>query len=79
MRGLPGAALLPLLLAASPDEKPFPATDRSLILREEKTTYLVEGRVVIPKGVEISCQKDIYIKGKGDMPRPKGPMLKTRS
>jgi len=64
-------ALLALVLPrppaadASPGEKPFPVPDRSMILREEKTTYLVEGRVRIPPGVEISCQKDIYIKAKG--------------
>jgi hypothetical protein len=68
VRGPAAAALLPLLLAATPDEKPFPATDRSLILREEKTTYLVAGRIVIPKGVEISCQKDIFIKATGTTP-----------
>ncbi len=68
------AALLLLALApgaaraSPPDEKPFPATDRSIILREEKTIYLVEGRVKIPRGVEVSCQKEIYIRAKGDAP-----------
>jgi len=53
---------------ALPDEKPFPPTDRSLILREEGAVYLIEGRVVIPKGVEISCQKDIYIRSRSKAP-----------
>ncbi|MCK6481097.1 MAG: hypothetical protein HUU06_07070 [Planctomycetaceae bacterium] len=51
--------------AAAPGEQPFPAPDRSRILREEKTTYLVDGSVTIPRGVEISIQKDVYIKAKG--------------
>jgi hypothetical protein len=54
--------------AAAPDEKPFPVPDRSVILREEGTVYLVEGRVRIPRGVEVSCQKDIYIRAKGKDP-----------
>jgi hypothetical protein len=74
---VPAAAAAPALLllataagpaAAAPDEKPFPVPDRSIILREEKTVYLVEGRVRIPKGVEVSCQKDIYIRAKGLTP-----------
>ena len=36
-----------------------------MILREEKTVYVVEGRVKIPRGVEISCQKDVFIRAKG--------------
>jgi hypothetical protein len=71
-----GAALL-LALAASPsapaagalpEEKPFPVPDRSVILREEGTIYLVEGRVRIPKGIEIAVQKDVYIRAKGGAP-----------
>jgi hypothetical protein len=65
------AALLALAAPAAPappDEKPFPVADRSMILREEKTVYLVEGRIRIPRGVEISCQKDIYIRAKGSAP-----------
>jgi hypothetical protein len=74
-RGPAGPALLLLLAlapvpaaAAAPDEKPFPVPDRSIILREEGTVYLVEGRVRIPKGVEVSCQRDIYIRAKGGAP-----------
>ena len=62
------ALLVALLLPAAPpppDEKPFPVPDRSMILREEKTVYVVDGSVTIPRGVEISIQKDVRIKGKG--------------
>lgn len=73
MRVVPVAAALALsALAAHPAsakdpvvaEKPFPV-DRGQILREEGVTYVVEGRKRIPKGVEISCQKDVYVIGKG--------------
>jgi hypothetical protein len=67
------AAAVPLLLlvagpgraAAAPgEEKPFPVA-KTVILREEKAVYTVEGRVRIPKGVNITCQKDVHIKGRG--------------
>jgi hypothetical protein len=45
-------------------EKPFPPCDRSVILREEKVVYLVEGKVRIPRGVEISIQKDVRIRAR---------------
>lgn len=51
-------------VVAAPDEKPFPV-DKGQILREEGVTYFVEGRKRIPKGVEISCQKDVRIVGRG--------------
>jgi hypothetical protein len=59
--------LLALLLAPSvavAREKPFPVA-RSVILKEGGVKYIVEGRVVIPKGVEISCQKDASVVGRG--------------
>jgi hypothetical protein len=65
-----GALLLATMLSASsaaPDRRgreiPFPV--RTTILREEKVTYVVEGRVKIPVGVEITCLRDVYIVGKG--------------
>ncbi len=62
------AALAGLLLAqgdaAADDEVPFPVS-RSQILRKEGTVYYVEGTQRIPKGVEISCQKDVRIRGRG--------------
>jgi hypothetical protein len=48
-------------------EQPFPV-DRTQILSKEKAVYTVEGRVRIPKGVEISCLKDVVIRGKGSQP-----------
>jgi len=48
-------------------EQPFPV-DRTQILSKEKAVYTVEGRVRIPKGVEISCLKEVTIKGKGSAP-----------
>ena len=55
-----------VLMAAGADSKPVPfPVDRSRILRTEGAVYLVEGRLTIPKGVEVSCQKDIYIRGVG--------------
>ena len=54
--------------SASPAEPlPFPC-DRSQILSKDKSIYTVEGRVHIPKGVEVSVQKDIIIRGKGGAP-----------
>jgi hypothetical protein len=72
MRARLAAALLLALAgpaaASPPEEKPFPATDHSVILREEGIVYLVQGRVRIPRGVEVSCQKDIHIRGIGKGP-----------
>ena len=71
MRSAAAAALLALFVlpgAGDGTEKPFPATDRSLILREEGITYVIDGRVVIPRGVEISCQKDVHIRSKSKTP-----------
>ena len=48
-------------------EVPFPV-DKTQILSKEKTVYTVEGRVRIPKGVEISCLKEVIIRGKGSSP-----------
>lgn len=56
--------VLPPALTAVPEEVPFP-TGKTTILRREGTVYTVEGRQVIKKGVEISCQKDVHIRGKG--------------
>lgn len=61
-------ALAGFALSAAPladgadDEKPFPA-DKSAILGPG--VYYVEGRVHIPKGVEITVQKDAKIVGRG--------------
>ena len=60
-------ALLILLLAATAgagDQIPLPVK-RSTILRECGVTYYVEGRKKIPRGCEISIQKDVYIVGRG--------------
>ncbi|HEU4394583.1 MAG TPA: hypothetical protein VFS92_03395, partial [Planctomycetota bacterium] len=38
---------------------------KTTILREEGVVYEVDGRQRIPKGVSISCQKDVHIRGKG--------------
>ena len=59
--------VLPFLLAvpASAQEPvPFPVK-RSTILRKGGVTYFVEGRQRIPKGCEISVQKDVVIVGRG--------------
>jgi len=67
-------ALAPLLAfvaspaaVAAPDEKPFPVA-RGVVLKEEGVTYYVEGRQRIPKGVEITLQKDTKLVGRGDDP-----------
>jgi len=73
MRLPPAIALLgflafPSASGAVPDEeRPFPV-DRTQILSEEKVVYTVEGRVRIPRGVEITCQKDVHVKAKGSGP-----------
>ncbi len=46
------------------DAIPFPV-HRSTSLDKEGTVYFIEGRVRIPKGIEISVQKDIRIVGRG--------------
>ena len=73
MRFAAAVALLALFLVpsgpvvAKGKEKPFPIK-KSTILREGKVVYIVEGTQTIPKGVEIACQKDVYIRGKGKNP-----------
>ncbi|MHC4859755.1 MAG: hypothetical protein ACYTDY_06655, partial [Planctomycetota bacterium] len=66
------AALLPLLLSAGTitaqsrgKEIPFPV-NKTQILRREKVVYVVTGRMKIPKGVEITCLRDVYVVGKGE-------------
>lgn len=60
-----------VLLGATPGagagdrERPFPV-ERTTILREEKIVYTVEGRQTIPEGIEITCLKDVHVKGVGD-------------
>jgi hypothetical protein len=68
------AALFAFLLAAgraggapADEGTPLPV-GKSTILREEKSVYTVEGRVRIPRGVELSVLKEIVIKAKGDKP-----------
>jgi hypothetical protein len=79
-----GAAIALLLLAAGAagagaaaarqeTTKPFPPCDRSTILREEKVIYVVDGRVRIPRGVEISIQKDVRLRAKS----PAGAFLEV--
>ncbi len=58
----PTAPALPA--AAAEDEVPFPV-ERTAILKEEKTVYFVEGRKRIPKGVTVTCLRDVHIKAKG--------------
>lgn len=67
----PAAAALALLLAGGSapgapagEPRPFPV-DRTVILKEEKAVYIVEGRVTIPRGVEVTCQKDVTIRAPG--------------
>jgi hypothetical protein len=48
-------------------ERPFPV-DKTQILSDEKVVYTVEGRVRIPRGVEITCQRDVHIRGIGSSP-----------
>jgi hypothetical protein len=52
---------------AEDGERPFPV-DRTTILREGGVVYYVEGTQTIAKGVDISCQKDVHIKGRGNHP-----------
>jgi hypothetical protein len=62
------AVLVPAARAEDPAvEKPFPV-DRTQILSKEKSVYTVEGRVRIPKGVEVSVLKEILVKAKGSTP-----------
>ncbi len=49
---------------AKDETVPFPV-HRSQILRAQGTVYTITGRQTIPAGVEVSCQKDVYIKGVG--------------
>jgi len=67
------AALFMLLIVVPPvvakskgrgRERPFPHS-KTQILKEEKIVYVVQGRVRIPEGVEITCLRDVYIVGKG--------------
>jgi len=48
-------------------ERVFPV-ERTQILSVEKTVYTVEGRVRIPRGVEISVLKEVIIRAKGETP-----------
>ena len=76
MRTVAAPALLFAAAAAgAPQEttKPFPPCDRSTILREEKVIYVVDGRVRIPRGVEISIQKDVRLRAKS----PAGAFLEV--
>lgn len=65
--------LLALLPSAGPfraqgaAERPFPV-DRTQILSDEKVVYTVQGRVRIPRGVEITCQRDVHIRAVGSSP-----------
>jgi hypothetical protein len=63
MRAL-GLSLLLATVVAAQDQIPLPVK-RSSILRKGGVTYFVEGRRKIPKGCEISIQKDVYIVGRG--------------
>jgi hypothetical protein len=64
------AAIAALLIAPAAQARggarriPFP-TEKTTILREEGVVYTVSGRVKIPKGVEISCQKDVKVVAEG--------------
>lgn len=51
--------------AADETTEPFPV-DKSRILREGNVVYLVEGRMTIPRGVEVSCQKNVIVRGVGE-------------
>lgn len=57
----PGAA------AADAEATPLPV-DRSTILREQGAVYSVEGKQTIPKGISISCLRDVHIVGRGERP-----------
>ncbi len=60
-----GAGLLVGIVAA--DEVPLP-TSRSTTLRAGDNVYVVKGRVKIPKGVKLLCQKGVRIVGRGEDP-----------
>jgi hypothetical protein len=51
--------------SAGPAEKPF-VFDHTAILQGDGAVYYVEGRVRIPKGVEITVGKDTTIVGRGE-------------
>lgn len=57
-------AAFPAALAGDKGQVPFP-TKKTTILRKEGTVYYVEGRQRIPKGCQISCQKDVKIVARG--------------
>ena len=69
MSGLLRAIPLLALLAASPAEivRPFPF-DRTCKLQDEGVVYTVEGRVRIPKGVEVTVFHGSTIRCKGPKP-----------
>ncbi|MHC4956849.1 MAG: hypothetical protein ACYTGN_00640 [Planctomycetota bacterium] len=52
------------MTASAQDQVPLPVK-RSSILRKGGVTYFVEGRQKIPRGCEISVQKDVFIVGRG--------------
>ncbi len=54
----------PTAAAADDEPKPFPAAKTTIL--KSGGTYFVEGRVRIPKGVEITVQKDTKIVGRGE-------------
>lgn len=51
-------------VAAEPDETPLPV-EKSSLLKDRDTTYVVEGRQTIPSGVEITLQKGVRLVGRG--------------
>ena len=67
MRGnwLVGLLFLATAAAAQGTGVPLP-TRKSTILRKEGVVYFVEGRQKIPRGCEISIQKDVKIVGRGN-------------
>jgi hypothetical protein len=58
---------LPAKAAPAPVEKPFPV-DRTCKLQDDGVVYTVEGRVRIPKGVEITVFHGSTIRCKGEKP-----------
>jgi hypothetical protein len=74
-RGVPARALLAAALAAAsapaaavpPEPRPLPV-DRTQKLQDEGAVYTVEGRVRIPRGVELSVFMGTTIRGTGSAP-----------
>jgi hypothetical protein len=50
---------------AAPEEVPLPIS-KTAVLKDREVVYVVEGRVTIPAGIEITLQKGVRLRGRGD-------------